>query len=59
MGVQILNRPEISRFLPYMLQFLDNSRRIFITSRWFFRIGSILNAGLSEKFLIVDHPKEE
>ena len=59
------------QFLPYMLQFLDNLCRLFIfsnyigeipkqiTSRWAFWKGSILNTELSEKFLFVDHPKED
>ena len=34
MGVQKLYGPEISRFLPCMLQFLDNLRRLFIFSKY-------------------------
>ena len=34
MAVQKLCGPEISRFLPCMLQFLDNSRRLFIFSNY-------------------------
>ena len=30
-----------------------------ITSRWTFLKGPILSAGLSEKFLTADHPKED
>ena len=68
MGVQKLHGPEISRFSPYMLQFLDNLRWLFILSNYIREIDhfthdlpkrSILNAGPSEKFLIVDHPKED
>ena len=66
-GVQKLYGPEISRFLPCMLQFLDNLRRIFIYSNYTGEIACftldflkslILNAGPSEKFFIVNHPKE-
>ena len=67
MGVQKLYRSEISQFLPYMLQFLDKLGQRFIFSNYIGEIdtldqtfwkGLILNNGLSEKFMIVDHPKE-
>ena len=58
MGVQKLYRPEISWFLPCMLQFLDNLWQVFIFSNDIREKGLTLNAGPSEKFLIVDHPKE-
>ena len=70
MGVQKLNGPEISRFLPCMLQFLNSSRQLFIFSNYIREIDHfmldllersdpILNSGLSEKTLIVDYPKED
>ena len=37
-GIEKLNGPEISRFLPCMLQFLDNVRRLSIFSNY---IGKI------------------
>ena len=57
MSVQKLYVPEISRFLPCMLPFLENLWQI--TSHWTFWKVPILNAGPFEKFLIVDHPKED
>ena len=60
--------PEISQFLPCVLQFLDNLWRLFIFFfnymgeidhfTWTFWKGPTLNTGPSEKFLFVDHPKE-
>ena len=38
-GIQKLYGPEISRFLPCMLQFLDNLRRLFIFSNYIGKIG--------------------
>ena len=59
-GCSEIYKPEISRFLLCMLQFLDNLRWLFI---FFKDIGEIdhstldlvLNTGPTEKFLIVDH----
>ena len=51
-----------------MLQFLDNLRWLFIFSHYIVDIDDFtldllkrfnINAGPSEKFLIVDHPKEK
>ena len=57
MGVQKLCGPEISWFLPYMGQFLDNLRQFFIFS-YYIRGNESFHVGPSEKILIVDHPKE-
>ena len=66
MGVKKLYGPEISRLLQCMFKFLDNSLTFFlttkgkkITSRWTIWIGLRLNAGTTENFFIVDHPKED
>ena len=69
MGVQKLCGAEISRFLLCILQFLDKLWRVFIFSNYIretnyctlnlLKKGPICNAGPSEKFLIVDHPKED
>ena len=65
--VQKLYGPEILRFLPCMIQFLNNLWWLFIFSNYIGEIdqftldlqeGLILNAGNSERFLIVDHRKE-
>ena len=57
----------MSQFLPFMLQFLDNLWRLFIFSSYIGEIdhftldltkGPIRNVGPSEKFLFVEHPKE-
>ena len=65
--VQTLYGPEISQFLPCMVQFLDNLWRLSIFSNYIGEIDQftldlredlILNAGNSERFLIVDHRKE-
>ena len=48
-----------------MLQVFDNLRQLFIFSNYIAEIDHftldlpILNAGPSEEFLIVDHPKED
>ena len=66
--VQKLYGPEISRFLPWMIQFLDNLWRLFIfskyigkqiTSCWTVWEGPIFHAIPSEKFLFVDYLKED
>ena len=67
-GVQEIYGPEISQFLPCMLQFLDNLRWHFTFSSYIgeidhFRLtfskGPILSPGHSEMFLIMDHPTED
>ena len=73
-NVQKLHGPEISQFLPCMLQFLDNlgalpfflstqgNRSVHVRSsekvRYLTLDRPILNPGPSERFLFVDHPKE-
>ena len=61
--VQKLCGPEISQFLPCMLQFLDSLWRLLHREIDHFTLdllnSPILNAGPSEKFLFVDYPKED
>ena len=65
--VQKLYGPEIPQFLPCTVQFLDNLWQLSIFSNYIGEIDQftldlredlILNAGNSERFLIVDHRKE-
>ena len=46
-------------FGQFMAVFFLTTQEKQITSRWTFSKGPIFNAGPSEKFLFVDHPKED
>ena len=58
MGVSKIQGPEILRFLPCMLQFLDNFLWFFIFCKYIRNINTSLHVRPSEKFLIVNDPKE-
>ena len=59
MCVQKLYGSEISRFLPFMLEFLDNLRRLFIFSNYIGEIDHFTLDGPSEKirYLTLDLQK--
>ena len=68
MSAQKLYGPEIPRFSPCMVQFLDNIQRLLIFSNYtgeidyfwldFLKMCNI-NAGPSVNFLFVDHIKDD